>query len=223
MHRPLLRQSILSALLVLSGACKEDEPGTLTPVDDAGTRSPDAGEPDSGTPDAGSGFTAGGSLTPASGKQVPSSAKVLVLWSVSSTSPDYVYKFGEGTSNGASFTLPLSTLPPMDTLNSGELGVGLILLMPMDYSLADGKVSNEAFEDLWAKGLGGAGQYAIIYKATSTVTWRSWADLFPLGYSCGKGVDAPQGSSFDTFEPVSCASIGITVDDVGNIEFVNWT
>ncbi|QRO03088.1 hypothetical protein JRI60_19750 [Archangium violaceum] len=233
MYRPSLRHAVLTSLLMLSGACKEDDPGTLTPVPDAGTRAPDAGEPDSGTPDAGepdsgtpdagSGFTASGALTPATGKQVPSSAKVMVFWSVSSTSPDYIYKFGGGTSSGASFTLPMPTQPPLDALNSGELGVGLIALLPADYTLADGKLSEEALEGISTNGLGGAAQYAIIYKATPTVTYWSWANSFPLGYSCGKGVKARPEESHDTFEPVSCESIGITVDDFGNIEFVNWT
>jgi hypothetical protein len=35
-------------------------------------------------------------------------------------------------------------------------------------------------------------------------------------------VKAPPGSSYDTFEPVSCDSLGITVDDLDNIDFVNW-
>jgi hypothetical protein len=36
-------------------------------------------------------------------------------------------------------------------------------------------------------------------------------------------VAATPDESFDTFEPVPCSSIGITVDDFDNIDFVNWT
>ncbi|MBZ4422459.1 hypothetical protein [Myxococcus sp. RHSTA-1-4] len=60
-------------------------------------------------------------------------------------------------------------------------------------------------------------------KAKEQVTTRDWAATFPLGDSCGKGVQAPPSGGFDTFEPVACSSIGVTVDDIDNIEFVNWT
>jgi hypothetical protein len=201
-----LGRTALAALFLLAApACDDDASET----------------PDAGPPDAGSGFAAGGSLTPGPGKQVPENAKVVVLWSVSSGSPDYLYKFGEGTSSGVTFALPLPTPPPAEALNRAELGVGLVLLMPTDFSQADGRVTDE---DVFVDALiGAAGQYAIIYKANAQVAEPGWTSLFPVGYSCGKGVEAPAGSSHDTFEPVSCASISITVDDAGNIDFVNWT
>lgn len=195
----------------------------LAACDDDSSETPDAGTQvsDSGQPDAGSAFSAGGSLTPGPGKQVPESAKLVVLWSVPSGSPDYLYKFGEGTSSGATFTLPLQTPPPAEALNRAELGVGLVLLMPTSFSQADGRYEDE---DVFFDALiGAAGQYAIIYKASEQVSTPSWVSRFPAGYSCGKGVAAPAGSSFDTFEPVACASINVTVDDAANIEFVNWT
>lgn len=247
-----LARAALAALLLLTASCDDDssetpDAGTQRPDagqgdsgtgdgQDAGTQDPDAGQGDSGTgetpdagtqgpdagqPDAGSGFSAGGTLTPGTGKQVPDSAKLVVVWSVSSSSPDYLYQFGEGTSSGATFALPLSTPPPADALNRGELGVGLVLLMPTSFSQPDGRYEDE---DVFTDSLiGAAGQYAIIYKANAQVSAPGWATLFPVGYSCGKGVPAPAGSSYDTFEPVSCDSINVTVDDAGNIEFVNWT
>jgi hypothetical protein len=206
------RVALAALLLITAPACEEDS--SETP--DAGTQVPDSGQPD-----AGSGFSAGGSLTPGPGKQVPESAKPVVLWSVSSGSPDYLYKFGEGTSSGATFALSLPTPPPAEALNRAELGVGVVLLMPTSFSQADGRYEDE---DLFFDAvIGAAGQYAIIYKANEQVASPSWVSLFPVGYSCGKGVEAPAGSSFDTFEPVSCASINITVDDAANFDFVNWT
>ncbi|RKH38823.1 hypothetical protein [Corallococcus sicarius] len=208
-----LRHTALAALILLTTPACDDTPSE-TP--DAGTQVPDSGQPD-----AGSGFMAGGSLTPGPGKQVPESGKLVVLWSVSSSSPDYLYKFGEGTSSGATFALPLPTPPPAEALNQAELGVGLVLLMPTSFSLADGRYEGE---DIFFDALiGAAGQYAIIYRANAQVVAPGWVSLFPVGYSCGKGVEAPEGSSFDTFEPVSCASLNITVDDAANIDFVNWT
>jgi hypothetical protein len=201
----------IATLCPLLAACKEDEvlPG----------ETPDAGTQDAGTQDAGSGFMASGTLTPGPGRQVPSSAKVFVVWLVSSGSPDYGYKFGEGVSSGATFSLNLQAPPPVDALNAGELGVGLMTLVTSESSLADGKYEGGTGDPSAA--LGAAGQYALIYKAKATVTYTTWADRFPVGYSCGKGVKAQQG--FDSFEPVPCNSIGITVDLSENIEFVNWT
>ncbi|MFP2907561.1 hypothetical protein ACLESD_21425, partial [Pyxidicoccus sp. 3LFB2] len=184
---------------------------------------PDAGtqEPDAGQADAGSGFAAGGTLTAATGKEVPASAKLMVIWSVSSSSPDYLYKFGEGTSTGSTFGLQLETPPPAAALNGGELGVGLLVLMPTDSAIADGQLADA--DAALEPALGAAGQYAIIHKTNAQVAARAWAALFPVGYSCGKGVPAASGESHDSFEPVSCASIGITVDALDNIDFVDWT
>ncbi|HZI14728.1 MAG TPA: hypothetical protein VE153_30450 [Myxococcus sp.] len=201
-----LSRAALASLLLLTGACDEDPSGET---------------PDAGQPDAGSAFTVGGSLTAAAGKQVPASAKLMVLWAVSSGSPDYVYKFGEGTSTGASFSLQLPQLPPADALNRGELGVGLMLLEPGTYALADGRY--EDADPPFEQALGAAGQYAIIYKAKEQVAGPAWAERFPVGYSCGKGAPPATTGGFETFEPVSCASISVTVDDIDNIEFVNWT
>jgi hypothetical protein len=49
------------------------------------------------------------------------------------------------------------------------------------------------------------------------------ADEFPLGFSCGRGVDAVTSQDFDTFEPVDCSTLVLDVGDLESADFVNWT
>jgi hypothetical protein len=69
--------------------------------------------------------------------------------------------------------------------------------------------------------LGGTGNYAVIYKAVDTVTRVDWADPFPLGFGAGVGVDRP--GDFDAFAPTVPTGLELIVDDIDNIDFVNWT
>jgi hypothetical protein len=48
-----------------------------------------------------------------------------------------------------------------------------------------------------------------------------WAAAFDDGYSVGVGVVVP--GTFDKFEPASPSSAVLIVDDLANIDIVNWT
>jgi hypothetical protein len=48
-----------------------------------------------------------------------------------------------------------------------------------------------------------------------------WYNEFNPGYSAGRGLDDPD-SVFDQFEPVDPTIIEIIIDDMENIQFVNW-
>lgn len=163
-------------------------------------------------------FTVSGPITNVSGQPIPSNARVVIAWVVSSGSPDYTYIYGEGTVQGGSFRVTLRT-PPAEALNQGEVGVGVALLttngsLRSGVHLEDLPVGPEEL-------LGATGRFAVIYKAAETVTYVDWADAFPFGFGAGVGVERP--GDFDAFEPVAPTSLELIVDDLDNIEFVNWT
>ena len=161
-----------------------------------------------------------GSLVAGGAHEVPDSGTVLVIWSVSSGSPDYMYHFGSGSSDGSVFELKLDADPPPEALNSYGLGVGVLILVASDYSIEDGQVPNPSEEELEQESAGASGQYAIIYKAPDAQE-LDWMGSFPAGYSCGKCVET--GDTFDAFEPVDCKDVKIDVNDLESIEFCNWT
>ena len=174
-----------------------------------------------GTGGSSAGFDVDGKIVAAAGKTVPASASVKTIWSVSSGSPDYAYAYGDGTSSNATFSTNFPMDPPAEALNADIVGVGILVLYTEGMTPADGKLASEA--EIFANAIGAAGQYAVIFKVKDDPLAPAWVKDFPAGYSCAKGVPAPSGGTFDSFAPVDCAEVEITVDDLNNIEFVNWT
>ena len=73
---------------------------------------------------------------------VPSEAQTaVIIWEVSSGSPDYVYKFGEGTAADGRFSITLSSDPPAEAINSYGLGVGLVAVLVPGVTLPEGRVA----------------------------------------------------------------------------------
>jgi len=163
-------------------------------------------------------FVVSGPLTNVSGQPVPANARVVVAWVVTSADPDYAYIYGEGTVEGDAYRVSFPAAPPTVALNAGEIGVGIVLL-----TSGNGLHSGMRLEDAPANTvlLGGTGNYAVIYKAVDAVTRVDWADPFPLGFGAGVGVDRP--GDFDAFAPTGATGLELIVDDIDNIDFVNWT
>lgn len=159
-----------------------------------------------------------GKLTPGAGKSVPPAADVIIGWSVSSGSPDYIYSFGSGSSTDVPFQVSLDKKPPTEALNAGKVGIGIVILYPAGMMPPEGKLTEATLN----QGIGAAGEYAIIYKEQG-VAGQGWISKFPEGYSCGKGAPPEPGSNFESFAPVDCSEITIIVDDIDKIDFVNWT
>jgi hypothetical protein len=177
-------------------------------------------------------LTASGTL---SGSEVPENARVVVFWLVV-TEPSYIYVFGHGTvdAEAGTFEVALDKEPPEEALNwfqGDALGVGMLLLTT-DRSLESGMLPDDYDPDVddW---IGGAGQHAIIYIqgdldleeddiGFAKDAGVEWLYEFPEGYSIGVGTEI-SGSSYDGFAPVDPSSIKITVDDLGNIDFVDWS
>jgi hypothetical protein len=149
----------------------------------------------------------------------PAKAKVVVIWDVSSGSPDYTYKFGEGASTGARYLVSPTTEPPKEAINSYGIGIGFLTLVPEGTTIPDGKVNLDTLSIL-----GISKQHAIIWRAAdaNTAGGVMWGADFPAGYSCGACVAAPEGEVFDSYEPVDCSKVAI---DIGESDggFCNWT
>jgi hypothetical protein len=164
-------------------------------------------------------ITVSGSVTNLSGQQIPSTARVIVAWVVSATQSDYAYVYGEGTFHGSTFQVAFRQPPPAEALNAGQLGVGIVVLTTST-SLRDGvHLEDVALEP--GELLGATGRHAVIYKATESVDQVDWEQAFPLGFNAGIGVD--RENAFDAFAPTAPTSLELIVDDLDNIDFVNWT
>jgi len=163
-------------------------------------------------------FVVRGPLTNVSGQSVPTGARVVVAWVVTSADPDYTYIYGEGSVQGSTYQVTFTAPPPALALNEGQLGVGIVLL-----TTGTGLHSGMKLEDAPANTvlLGATGNYAVIYKAVDDVTRVDWAGAFPLGFGAGVGVERPQ--DFDAFAPTDAGNLELIVDDIDNIDFVNWT
>jgi hypothetical protein len=147
------------------------------------------------------------------GTGAPATGSTVVIWVVSSGSPDYIYKFGQGTSTGAQFIASFSTVPPAAAINSYGIGIGIVaVLAPGTTIPADGMI-----DEMVLDGAGFTTDYAIIYK-TATATNLSWTVSFPVGYSCGRCVRASSG--FDSFEVTTCSTVEV---DMTPTDACNWT
>lgn len=167
-------------------------------------------------------FSVQGKTEVAAGNSFPAADnKVFAYWVISSGSPDYIYVFGQGTATSTGFTMSFESEPPAEALNSYGVGVAIVGgLFPSSTTYAPGKLMDEDlfYEDNTTQAL--TDRYAIIYKKANAED-LGWTDSFPEGYSCGKGVPAANGESFDTFEKVDCAQVILRIDTMFDV--VNWT
>jgi hypothetical protein len=165
------------------------------------------------------GLVVSGTIQNNTGAPLPANTRVLVAWGVSSGTPDYSYVFGEGTVDAAAgtFRVQLDQPPPAIALNNGQLGVGLVFATT-NQTVGDGDGADAIpLEEL----IGAAGRYAVIYIADPSIQNPEWAGSFESGYTVGVGVDVE--NDFDQFQPSSASSMVLIIDDLANIDFVNWT
>ena len=167
------------------------------------------------------GFTVSGSVQNNTQIEIPANARLLVVWVVSSGSPDHSYVFGEGTIDrtAGTFEVSMTNPPPAAALNAGSLGVGIVV------ATTNATVSTgDDLEDIpEADVIGAAGRYGVIYVGdpADAAQVRAWAADFDGGYGVGVGEEVP--GSFDKFVPTSASSVVLIIDDLSNISFVNWT
>ena len=166
------------------------------------------------------GFVVTGPVQNNSQAAIPADARVVVVWTVSSGSPDYGYVFGEGVLDRSTgtFRVQFDDPPPAAALNAGVLGVGLVVATT-DQSLQDGDVLTDPPTGF----VGITAHHAVIFASNrqNAAQLLGWAAAFDDGYSVGVGVQVP--GTFDKFEPASPSSAVLIVDDWSNIDIVNWT
>lgn len=190
----------------------------LAACDEGGSSPQDASGSDVATNDAprdgnlvdgpgGGAFTASGTIT-TSGPANP----VYVAWQVTSGSPDYLWKFGDGTSTATTFVVTMGSNPPAQAINSYGLAIGIVLMAPNGVVPPDGML--ETFDPI-----AGTGNHWIIFKAPGA-TLTGWPDAFPQGYACGVCVPASGGSTFDTFAVTACDTLQM-VRSLADV--CNWT
>ncbi len=163
-------------------------------------------------------ITFSGTIQVRNGTTVPANARVLALWGVSAASPDYSYVYGTGTVNSnGTFTITFDAEPPAEALNSGELGVALLILTT-DQTLAPGKVpANYAFPGL----IGMTEDHSVIFTKNLTgARAAGWPNRF-AGFGAGEVERSTTG--FDTFRSVAINALKIVVDNLDNINPPNWT
>jgi hypothetical protein len=152
--------------------------------------------------------------TPANG------SKVVVIWSVSSGSPDYAYSFGQGGQNGGQVSIAFPSVPPPEALNRENLGVGLIALVDANLDIPAGKLSGK----IDARAIRAiSADHAIIYRGKNEPYTRGgWDASFPSGFACGKCVPKPADATtpFDSFVIEDCAKV--VLKPAGS-RICNWT
>ena len=168
------------------------------------------------------GFTVNGTIQNNTQAPIPENARLVVVWVVSSGSPDYSYVFGEGTIDPASgsFEISMPDPPSAAALNDGLLGVG-VLFVTVNATLSAGDDIDDIPE---ADFIGAAGDYGIIYvqgNPGDAAQVRDWAADFDSGYGVGVGMEV--AGDFDKFVPTSQSGVVLIIDDIDNISFVNWT
>jgi hypothetical protein len=146
-------------------------------------------------------FSAQGHVSGAGGGGV-----LAVVWSVTTASPDYAYRFGKAAQIGsASFIVSFSSEPPDAALNSDGIGVGYVALFPVGSVLTDGELPS----DLTL--LGFTARHAIIYRKPGSEPQRWWSSQFPPGYACGLCAPPPAGQSFEGYKPTVCTSLELVL------------
>lgn len=198
MRLACVRMGLLISVLVAAAACTDNEPPTAAV------------------------HTVSGFVSSA----VPSEAHVAaIIWEVSSGSPDYVYKFGEGTVTGDRFSITLAGDPPAEAINSYGLGVGLVAVLMPGITLPEGRIAaGIAAADVLA---GVSPRHSVIWRVETfdfggaTPPADFWPLVFSPGLSCGACTPAPDGGSFEGFAPTACDGIQVTA--FGTAETCDWT
>ena len=159
--------------------------------------------------------TAGFSATGSFDESIADDSVFVVLWSVTSGSPDSTYIYGNATADGAgTFMVSLPNDPPAQAINSYGVAVGIVATLPTGTVIEEGELS-ESMDDLFT---GVTARQSIIWRAEE-IAIEGWQESFPTGYSCGTCVDIE--NAFDEFEVSACDLLEI--EPLDSADFCEWT
>ena len=169
-------------------------------------------------------FVVSGHVRDPNGSLAGSNARVVGIWTADAGEGDYAYVFGSGEIDleAGTFRMEFVEEPPSEALLGDLLGVGLLAVVD-DSNLEEGVLSDD-YDD---KFLGAAPRHWIVFfnreneNAEEALEAVLWLKEFGYGYSVGKGIEIPD--DFDGFEPVDPGSVEIIIDDLENLDLVNWT
>jgi hypothetical protein len=165
--------------------------------------------------------TVSGTLVNRSGTAIPTNSRVVAVWAGSDGDEEYAYVFGEGVVDLATnrFTITFDRNPPSEALLVNQLGVAFVVLTT-NPDLHEGRLPSSGGGPPPGV-IGATGQHAVIYLNADPEIAQDWVRDFRRGYNVGRGIDLP--GTFDGFAPADLGSMELIVDDLANIEFVNWT
>lgn len=162
-----------------------------------------------------------GIVTVDDGAVPPEMGETVFYWVVTS-GDDYAYVNGLGEFTNTRFEIALPSPMPPDAVNSYGVGVGMVFAMMPDTAPAEGRITRGS--PFIFNVVGATPRFALIYRAPDAdVAIIPWIRAFPIGFSCGEGVPAPAGITFDTFTPVDCEQVELRLGDLDAFDFVNWT
>ena len=169
-------------------------------------------------------FVVSGHVRDPNGSLAGSDARVVGIWTGDIGEGDYSYVFGSGEIDleAGTFRIEFVEEPPSEALLGNLLGVGLLAVVN-DSNLEEGLLPDDAFDEV----LGAAPRHWIVFKREDAEAIEAlheavpWLKEFGYGYSVGKGIEIPD--DFDGFEPVDPGSVEIIIDDLENLNLVNWT
>lgn len=169
-------------------------------------------------------FVVSGHVRDPNGSLAGSDARVVGIWTGDVGEGDYSYVFGSGEIDleAGTFRIEFVEEPPSEALLGNLLGVGLLAVVD-DSNLEEGLLPDDAFDEI----LGAAPRHWIIFKREDEEAIEAlhegvpWLKGFGNGYSVGKGIEIPD--DFDGFELVDPGAVEIIIDNLENLDFVNWT
>jgi len=171
---------------------------------------------DESDPEARRSITISGGIENHSGEPLPDDASIVVAWALDDES--YVAGVGTIAADGGSFRVELPEPPTENALMGGAVGIGIIVAVTGPQPPAGTAIAEENV-------IGLVENHAIIYVADrdgfpAEAFW--WLSNMPDGFSLGIGVEA-EGETFEGFEPVPAGSADLTIDDLENLDVVNWS
>ncbi len=171
------------------------------------------------------GFVVEGTVHNAASVTIPSTVKVYVDWVVTSGSPDHDYTLGEGCydAQAGKYVMALANDPPTAALNDyGACKLGVANVHLFDGDVVDGSDMSSLVQSQPEDWYGATDRFAIIFVQGDCST--NWPADFPAGYGLGSCVTQTTGfDDFDSVTPSSTDAVLNATDDVGNLDWCNWT